>query len=176
MTKICTKCETEKPLIDFHKDKNKKDGHSSLCKDCKNNYRKKHYKENSEVTKEKEKERYYLDVEKSREKSRKYRKNNLEKEKLRFKTYFKNNTDKENAKKARRRAAKLQRTVGWVDLDKIKKFYTEAKRLTRETGIQHHVDHIIPLRGDNVSGLHVENNLQVITAEDNLSKGNKFIY
>lgn len=48
-----------------------------------------------------------------------------------------------------------------------------AKRLSRETGIPHHVDHIVPLQGDHVSGLHVESNLQVIPATDNIRKRNK---
>ncbi len=57
---------------------------------------------------------------------------------------------------------------------KILKFYEQAKLLEEQTGIKHHVDHIVPLQGKNVSGLHVPDNLQVLTAEDNKSKFNKF--
>lgn len=62
----------------------------------------------------------------------------------------------------------------WADQDKILEFYKEAQRLTSETGIKHEVDHKIPLHGKLVSGLHVPNNLQVLTAYDNAVKHNHF--
>lgn len=75
---------------------------------------------------------------------------------------------------SKQRAKRLLRTVPWADPAAIKAFYDEAERLTRETGITHEVDHIIPLVGRRVSGLHIETNLRVITKAENRAKSNHF--
>lgn len=74
----------------------------------------------------------------------------------------------------KRRAARLSRTPPWADLDAMRAIYALAQRLTRETGVLHHVDHIVPLQGRYVSGLHVENNLQVLTGPENIRKHNRY--
>lgn len=61
----------------------------------------------------------------------------------------------------------LDRTPPWADLLKIKRIYAECPK-------GYHVDHIIPLNGELVSGLHVENNLQYLSAKENIAKGNRF--
>jgi hypothetical protein len=86
------------------------------------------------------------------------------------------NLGKMNAKTAKRNAAKLERTPAWlndVHLKEIKELYIIASELSwlSEGGLT--VDHIVPLQGDNVSGLHVPWNLQVLPASYNYSKGNK---
>lgn len=68
-----------------------------------------------------------------------------------------------------------QATPPWADRAKIRRLYREAKRLTQETGVVHNVDHVIPLKGETVCGLHVHYNLQVTTQKENLKKGNKFV-
>ena len=91
--------------------------------------------------------------------------------------YRHNNIDKVNSYSAKRRASKLQRTPSWFsneDDQKIKDLYTQAKNLEKLHGVKYHVDHIIPLQGKLVSGLHISSNLQIITAKDNLSKGNTY--
>ena len=85
------------------------------------------------------------------------------------------NKDKVNAISARRRAAKLNATPAWADKEAIDRMYTVSNFLTNKLGEPHHVDHVIPLQGKNICGLHVEYNLDVIPAVDNLSKGNKIV-
>ena len=89
--------------------------------------------------------------------------------------YYQNSPETYMANTAKRRAALLQRTVSWANLKKITELYWVAKTLTERTGIKWVVDHKVPLQGKNVSGFHVENNLQVITHSRNATKHNKFI-
>lgn len=91
------------------------------------------------------------------------------------KAHYRQNKPMYFAKGAKRRAARLRATPLWADTKAIEAFYVEAARKTAETGIKHVVDHIIPLQGRTVSGLHVENNLRVITEIENLQKSNKLL-
>ena len=75
---------------------------------------------------------------------------------------------------ARQRALKFRATPDWVDKHSFYKIYKEALKLSQETGIIHHVDHIVPLKHHLVCGLHVPWNLQVLTQSENCSKSNKF--
>jgi DNA-directed RNA polymerase subunit RPC12/RpoP len=118
-----------------------------------------------------------------------WKERNKEKEAERLRQYFQNNKDQYRkvqkrwraqnkpmlaAKSQRRRAYKDRRTPSWADHEAIAMFFEMARRVSQCTGIPHHVDHIIPLYGRNVCGLHVESNLRVIPKTLNLRKGNKF--
>lgn len=74
----------------------------------------------------------------------------------------------------RRHARKLQATPSWADIDEIREFYRDAARLTLETGYKWEVDHIVPLQGKLVSGLHNQFNLRVIPKSDNAAKHNRW--
>lgn len=69
-----------------------------------------------------------------------------------------------------------RRTPAWANHEAIRAVYLERDRLIAETGRKHHVDHVIPLHGETVSGLHVETNLQVLTFEENRKKWNTWPY
>lgn len=79
-------------------------------------------------------------------------------------------------KVARYRAAKKNRTPKWLNefqLNQIRAIYKKAEEYTNITGIQYSVDHIVPLQGENVSGLHVPWNLRVMTKSANSAKRNR---
>lgn len=94
-------------------------------------------------------------------------KQDTDKNRARSKLHYENNKEYYSEKAIRRRALQLSRIPKWANLDKIQEIYAN-----RPEG--HHVDHEVPLQGKNVCGLHVEYNLQYLTAEDNLRKGNSF--
>ena len=91
--------------------------------------------------------------------------------------YLANNRAKINAKLKQRYTAKRNRVPKWLTDDDrwiIEQAYALAQSRTQIFGFQWHVDHIVPLHGELVSGLHVPHNLQVIPAWDNRSKSNRF--
>ena len=173
--KLCTKCGIKQELHMFHKGNNP-DGHRTWCKTCMSVYKKEYRIKNSERLSAQQKEydqkkyplrkKYYQDryvalKDKIAEQSRLWRINNPHL----------------NAKKAnKRRAAKLQRTPVWLSDDDcwmIEQAYELAATRTKLFGFSWHVDHVIPLQGKTVSGLHVPTNLQVIPGKENLMKHNK---
>jgi len=87
-----------------------------------------------------------------------------------------NNPGSIAARDLRRRASRAQAMPTWLTKEQrkeINQFYKEARRLTRITGIDYHVDHVYPLKSEISCGLHVPWNLQIITAVENMRKGNK---
>ena len=158
--KECSKCKLPKELTEFHKDRRHKDGLRYNCKACAKVYDKAHYEANKDDIAQTQKA---------------YKEANKEKLKARKKAHHEAHKDKYSAYEAKRRAAKLQATPHWLTEYQYKQIelkYWVSNFLTEYTGIQHHVDHIHPLQGKNICGLHVPNNLQVLTAEENLNKNN----
>lgn len=93
-----------------------------------------------------------------------------------MKEYYQKNKTDYKVRNSLRRASKLKATPSWLtEQDKLhfKCIYQVAAMRNKESDILWHVDHIVPLQGENVCGLHVPWNLQIITAEENLAKGNR---
>lgn len=155
--KCCQKCKTLKPFSSFYKNKTKKDGLQSSCKTCKNTERVEHLEANQKAVRqwhEKNKEYY-----------------------AQYKKEWRSQNKKEvNAAVSKYRANKKKRTPAWANLEKINSFYGVAVYLDWASGgfVKHHVDHIVPLNGKTVCGLHVENNLQLLTSIDNFRKSNTY--
>lgn len=102
-----------------------------------------------------------------------WNKANPEKTKERIKRWARANPEKRAATLAKRRAFELKATPKWADHDAIGVVYLYAQ-VRREFGENVEVDHIVPLQGKTVCGLHVHDNLQVIPRFDNRSKSNRF--
>ena len=113
--------------------------------------------------------RYYqAHKEESLAQSRQWKLDNPEAETQHKRTYREKNMGKFAAYAANRRAAKLNRTPAW-DLHEL------TELIYMECPEDKTVDHVIPLQGVNVSGLHVYNNLQYLTPSQNSIKGNRYV-
>jgi hypothetical protein len=102
----------------------------------------------------------------------------VEQKKLASKKWKQNNIGKVRADTVKRRLAKMQRTPAWLteeDYWMIDQAYELAALRTKMFGFSWHVDHVLPLQGKEVSGLHVLENLQVIPWIENIKKANKLL-
>ena len=175
---FCTICKNILPLSNFHKSSNRTLGIESSCKKCEldrckkyrnNNYeqRIKSQRKYRERNPNKDKEYYENNKEKISKSGKKYRKENLQKVRLIKKKHYENNKEMYFANASKRRAAKLQATPAWYEKELVTEIY-------KQSSIETHIDHIIPLVNKMVCGLHCIDNLQAISAKENLSKSNSF--
>ncbi len=138
--------------------------------------RHKRYKEENKDTLDSWYKQYRIDnKEKISASSKKHYQENTESIRVRHKKYSEENKDKINAYSSQNRAKKLNASPKWLtkeQLSDITAYYRVAKKLEEVTGEKFHVDHIHPLQGKEVNGLHVPWNLQVLSATENLSKNN----
>lgn len=178
--KICSKCGDNLPIDEFHKNNNRISGLVSSCKKCYGVY----YEENAEEIKErvriygenhkdeksKSSKTYYKEhKENYTNNAKKWVSNNPEKRKVIQKEYTQRNRPAKTARTAKYRATKIQATPKWLSQDQI----DEMKRFYENCPKGYEVDHIVPLRGKDVRGLHVPWNLQYLSAADNNKKGNR---
>lgn len=187
--KVCTKCTISKALADFYNDKRASDGKTSDCRKCHNlivmvyaranpdkaRIATKKWRElNPGACKESNSAWRKANKEKLSENQKRYASNNPEKILDNVKKYASANRGKMNAKKALHEAQKIQATPLWSNNSEIGKIYKKAIDQSFLTGERYEVDHIVPLRGKTVCGLHVQQNLQIITKVNNMKKSNSF--
>jgi len=125
-------------------------------------------------------EQRVIRLEKSRVKQIQWRENNPDHAGARIakSAYKKRNPGKTQANTSKRRTSKMRRTPAWLIPDDfwiMEQAYELAVLRTKMFGFSWHVDHVIPLQGRRVSGLHVPTNLQVIPWRDNVVKANKYL-
>ncbi len=169
--RTCNKCDETKPLTSFRKDKRIKSGYNCKCKACFKIDEAAYYQANRAEKIAKRAIYRENNLDKISEAGSKYYIANKVKIREYQSEYGRENRHIFNAKGMKRYAAKLNASPSWVTKEEheaIKELYKEAQ----EKGM--HVDHIVPLQGKNVCGLHVLANLQLLSPTDNLSKSNKF--
>lgn len=182
--KVCAYCHMLRPLEAFDRREASPDGLSRKCKPCAKAYRernaaryrelrKAHYARNRAAEKQKALEYYQANRDDCIARHAEYKRAHAEA----MREYRRRTAAHYVARTARYRAALSQRTPKWLTVEELKQiaaFYELAALFERITGVPHHVDHVIPLRGKTVSGLHVASNLAVIPAKQNIGKGNKY--
>lgn len=190
----CYTCKLEKPAMEFSVDKRHKTGFQTTCKACNRAYQQAWYQANKE--RHLAKGKAYL--EQNRDARREYEKVWYSENRDRYLSVCKSYRDRNRevvrekdrsryAKEAyrylsqsrKRESSQRQRTPVWYgefDQFVFEEAYSLAKLRENATGIDWHVDHMLPLRSRKVSGLHVGLNAQVLPAEMNLAKCNKLLY
>lgn len=144
--KKCTKCNKIKPLTEFNKRNASKDGLRYECKECHKNQ------------------------------SLDWQRANPGKRSVHNQKWGKNNKAKKNANWAKYHYAKMQRTPKWLtegDHIEMNWAYQISRERSETEGLEYNVDHIEPVQGEHVSGLHVPWNLRIITKTENVKKSNK---
>jgi hypothetical protein len=177
--KVCTKCKLEKPLVEFNKLSTSRDKLQYHCKKCKNDYQKvspnrkaiviKYREENKDICNarsiksQKKKRGYYTS------KAYEWQSKNRDLVNSRRRKRYSENRSSE-IERVRRRQGRIKGSIltpaYQAEVDGMYVFCSIFK------GFE--VDHIIPLNGKVVSGLHVPTNLQVLPMSENRRKGNKY--
>lgn len=168
---LCAQCGLKKASDAFFKDKTKPHGHKYACKACMGAKVKAdraagdtRFKEASARFRAANRERYNAYMARWREANR-------DKVHQADSAYYTANVAKRVAKARKREADALRATPKWADHERIAEIYAFAAEF-KAAGFDVHVDHIIPLRGENVRGLHVHTNLRPCLASNNLAKKN----
>lgn len=172
--KTCVACTLTKSIECFGLTNRNRSGYLTRCKVCLNVKNSEWRKANPEKAKAQQLRYVRGSEEKVRQAKKNYIDANREKAMRAVRKWQSENPHKVNAATARRYASKTRATPSWASSRMIDLFYFYARWLTAQTGVPHHVDHIVPLRSKWVCGLHVEFNLQILTGVENVRKNNSF--
>lgn len=169
LSKTCKDCLVEKPSSEYYKRKDTKDGLYSRCKNC-----------HCKITKPNSRKYYNKNKDKVSEYNAEYYSSNkvakAPENRQRARNWYHNNRSRAIERIRAREADSKLATPKWLTQEQkqlISTFYDHAKDCESVSGETYHVDHIVPLKGENVCGLHVPWNLQVLPADVNIAKSNR---
>lgn len=168
--KTCSKCLRVLERSEFHKRVASPDGLAYKCRRCVN--------QNSTAWRADNPNAYKEWHGRNQERKREYFKDWSSENKARiaenFARWMRANRGRVNATIAKRAAAKRRAVPVWFDPIAVREIYKKAERMRAETGLKYEVDHVVPLQGETVCGLHWHGNLQIIKKGENLSKSNRY--
>lgn len=171
--KLCCTCKIEKEVSLFYKNKSTKDGLYKQCVSCVKDY----YKTNKAKINESNNARYAKNKDTILSKNKEYRVKNRDRLNSSKKVYYRKNKQSFIKRSRERHRRLVNATPSWLtqeDKRVIDGMYNLARFYGWITGEEWHVDHIVPLKGKAVCGLHVPLNLQPVPKRYNLAKNNKF--
>jgi hypothetical protein len=174
-SKVCIRCGVDKVESDFYLDR-RRNRFYSHCKTCHGRSVRVWESAHKEKSDKNKKDWATINKEDIRRRCAEWHVTNRDRRLEYIRTYRRENRGICNALEAKRRASKLQRTPKWLTEDdkyRMKMFYITAKYMEWLHKIKFEVDHIVPLQGVEVSGLHVPWNLQLLTEEEHKWKGNR---
>lgn len=189
---FCTICKETKPVGEFGSQKGARIKIRSHCRKCRSEKSAAHNKNNFErvskiqaAYRDRNKDKiknYFADLyvktkNKIDARNKAWHAANRESRSEKGKENYRKNRAAAYERRGRRRASEISATPRWLSFiqkAQVTEVYDIAFAREMQTGIKQHVDHIVPLRNKAVCGLHVPWNLQVLTADENLSKRNRF--
>lgn len=202
-SKLCRNCSTLRDICDFNKNAKSKDGLQAKCRPCEKSYKQKNkdriaennklwYMKNMDKQKKSIRLWYEKNKEQSLSRSRNWYANNKDRHKEAMQRWVAENKESymrarkewklknpDRVKEINNRANKVRNRrlsfalPKWADIDAISKIYQQAKMMRDSLLMDVEVDHIVPISSSKVCGLHVENNLRIISREINSKKGNR---
>ena len=197
--KFCSKCKMQKPLTEYHKNKNYKDGYSFVCKVCRSKNGKKYYENNKDKIRARHKKYYKKNTDKMLAQHKKYyqkyskrpevkdRRNKRQKQRLKTDVNFRLKvTLRSRLQQALKRNTKSASTLALLgcSVDHLKKHLEKQFQpgMTWNNKSKWHVDHIVPCNSFDLTDPYEQqqcfhySNLQPLWKSENLSKGGKELY